>query len=60
MDMDTEERIMSDPAPIVSPDDGTEKDAAERGATERPRRDGLPRDPDATEHLDVDVTDAGD
>jgi hypothetical protein len=46
---------MSDPAPIVSPDDGTEKDAG-RETAERPRQDGLPRDPDATEHLDVDIT----
>ena len=49
---------MSDPAPIVSPDDGTENEA-ERASAERPRKDGLPRDPDATEHLDGDVTDAG-
>lgn len=48
---------MSDPAPIVSPDDGTQNDPAVD--SDRPRPDGLPRDPDATEHLDVDITAAG-
>ena len=48
---------MSDPAPIVSPDDGPEKEAAT--PPDRPRKDGLPRDPDATEHLDVDITGVG-
>ncbi|WP_169053904.1 hypothetical protein [Agromyces sp. H66] len=48
---------MSNPDPIVSPDDGTEEGAATD--PDRPREDGLPRDPDATEHLDVDITDAG-
>ena len=49
---------MSAPAPIVSPDDdGPDKESA--AESERPRKDGLPRDPDATEHLDVDITGAG-
>ncbi|MDQ2660995.1 MAG: hypothetical protein M3Y52_03890 [Actinomycetota bacterium] len=49
---------MSDPAPIVSPDDGADNDD-EAVAADEPRADGLPRDPDATEHLDVDITGDG-
>lgn len=47
---------MSDPAPLVSPDDAEKDDGT--ASADRPRKDGLPRDPDATEHLDVDVTDS--
>jgi hypothetical protein len=50
--------IMSDPAPIVSPDDGADNEE-EAVAADAPRPDGLPRDPDATEHLDVDITGDG-
>ncbi|MDQ2697950.1 MAG: hypothetical protein M3Y46_04070 [Actinomycetota bacterium] len=49
---------MSDPAPIVSPDDGADNDD-DAVAVDEPRADGLPRDPDATEHLDVDITGDG-
>ena len=48
---------MSNPDPIVSPDDDAENGAAT--PPDRPRKDGLPRDPDATEHLDVDITGVG-
>ena len=49
---------MSDPAPIVSPDDDADTDDA-AVAADAPRSDGLPRDPDATANLDVDVTGDG-
>jgi len=49
---------MSDPAPIVSPDDGADSDD-EAIAADAPRPDGLPRDPDATANLDVDITGDG-
>ena len=49
---------MSDPAPIVSPD-GDADHEDEAVAADEPRPDGLPRDPDATENLDVDITGGG-